>query len=127
MGNLPKFDEAGNVILIKPPKIEELKEELEIIINGNHLCKYCESKWKSKFSKERHEAWCKKNPNRRTSHWNPTTPKKPKKAKKPKGKTGATLGRPVKINPIIKELKAFDKVFGLTDEQIAKYIRGLMK
>ncbi len=128
MGNvLPKFDKAGNVILTKPPKIEELEE----IINGkvevssySWVCQFCESEWKSKHSRERHEAWCEDNPNGRKTYRKKTTIKKPKK---PKGKTGAKLGRPAKVNPIIKELKAFDKVIKLTDEQIAKYIRKLMK
>ena len=132
---MPEFDEAGNAILTKPPKIEELEEELEEIINGkvevssySWVCQFCESEWKSKNSRERHEAWCKENPNGRKSYRKPVSTPKAKKSKK--SKNGAKLGRPPKTHKskdIIKELKEFDKVFGLTDEQIAKYIRGLMK
>lgn len=153
---IPKFDEAGNIILKKPQtedvdpeimkeilaagqaiknsvdmvkeyesetKIEDLKEELEEIVNGKEKfpCQFCEKNWKSKVSKERHEVWCPKNPNHRVSYRKPTTEvkKKPKNTKTDKPKP--------KSKDIIKELKAFDKIFGLTDEQIAKYIRGLMK
>jgi len=109
-----KFDEAGNVITIRPEKVEEVKVVW--------TCQFDGSEWKSKISRDRHESWCKENPNRRTSYRKPET--EVKKPKNPKKKT------PVKtktLKSVIKELKAFDKVFGLTDEQIAKYMRGLMK
>lgn len=139
MGNrLPEFDEAGNVILTKPPKIEELKGELDEIINGKEKikCSFCGKKWKSNTSRLRHEIWCEENPNGRTSYRKPETEVK-KKPKKPKQKVGRPLKNPktsqTKKTPkipkidIIKELKEFDKTFGITDEQIVKYIRGKMK
>ena len=114
---LPKFDEAGNMIL-KKHEPESTPED----VNEFWVCQYCDSEWKSKISRDRHEAWCKKNPNRRTY-------KKPisegSEVKKPKKKTPVKLK--TKPKDIIKELREFDKTFGLTDEQIVKYIRGLIK
>jgi len=125
MGNIiPKFDEAGNII-IKKPKLDKLEEELEEIKNVKKVInsKYegCNKEWETDLSRIRHEMWCPKNPNARTYYKKPKTEaKKPKKNEvKPKTKTP-------KEKDIIKELKEFDKSFGLTDEQIVKYIRKKM-
>lgn len=135
--DIVKFDSAGNMIT-KPPKIVELEEELDNIINGkkNVVCSYCGKIWKSELSKLRHETWCRKNPNRRASHWNTPPanakkkPKKPKTPKTPKGK----IGRPPKKIVLhqweefsIDDLRNIDKVFGLTDKQLIEYIRGIKK
>ena len=116
----PEFDETGNMIIKKPEKIEELKEELEEIINGKKVfnCQHCDKEWGSDLSRLRHESWCPKNPDGRSYY------KKPKKKvqSKPKPKIKISKGK-----DIIKELKEFDKTFGLTDEQIVKYIRSKMK
>ena len=152
-GNPIKFDEAGNVILKKPQDEDiDLDPELmeEILAAGQAIknsvdmvkeyericesedvkevwcCQFCDSEWKSKVSRDRHEAWCKENPYRRTSYRKPMTEVK-EKLKKPKKIKKKTPLKIITLKSVIKELKTFDKIFGLTDEQIAKYIRGLMK
>ncbi len=126
LGNvMPEFDSAGNMITTKPPKIEQLEEELEEIINGKEFpCQYCGKEWKSEISKLRHEPWCPKNPNQRK--YRKTGTKVKKKPKRPKAdpKPG---GRHKKVEPIIEELREFDKTFGITDQQIVRYIRDKMK
>ena len=116
---LPKFDETGNIILKKPEPKEPESEPDEF------RCHYCGKQWTSKISKDRHESWCEDNPNRRKHHKNPVSePKNEKKETRAKPR-----GRPknLKEKDIIKELREFDKTFGLTDEQIVKYIRGKMR
>lgn len=125
---MPKFDSAGNMILKKPEvinKVKKLEAEFNEIVNGKEFpCQYCGKEWKSEISKLRHEPWCPKNPNqrkyRRTGTKVKKKPKRPKADPKPEGK-------PKKVEPIIKELREFDKTFGITDQQIVKYIRDKMK
>jgi len=84
---------------------------------GNELlCQYCESKWDSKASRTQHERWCDNNPNKR--EYRKTKPEKPEEPKEE---------IIIEDNYIIKELKDFDRVFGLTDKQIVKYIREKIK
>ncbi len=124
-----KFDDAGNMVT-KPPKIKELEEELEEIINGKNdvICSYCNRIWKSKTSRLRHEAWCPDNPNHRVSYRKPETKPK-KKPKKPKASDAKRkVGRPPKKHQweafTVDDLRNIDKVFGLTDKEIIEYIRG---
>lgn len=117
MDNL--FDSNGNVITKKPKtnKLQQLNQEFEELVNNKTViiydCQYCESKWKSNASLHQHENWCKKNPNKRTY--------RKKDIKKPKKKSKKEII--ITDNNIIKDLKVFDKLFGLTDDQIVKYIR----
>lgn len=86
-------------------------------------CQFCEQEWDNDRSKIQHERWCSKNPNQRQYRKIKTEDKKPEKRKakiKPKIET-------LKGIDIIKELREFDKVFGLTDKQIVKYIRDKME
>ena len=121
----PEFDEAGNMITIKKPKkIEELEEEFEEIINGKKVfnCQHCGKEWISDISRIRHESWCPKNPDCRTYYKKPKTEPVKKPKKKAQSKTKIS-----KEKDIIKELRKFDKDFGLTDKQIVKYIRDKIK
>lgn len=130
---LPEFDEVGNLIIKKPERSEEetLEEEDSFKI---FKCQYCGKKWKKEKSRVQHERWCPEGPNPRTYK----NKEKVKPKVEPKKVEGTTYteramgkrpvgGRPKKEVGIIKELKDFDKVFGLTDAQIIKYIRGKMK
>jgi len=116
------FDKAGNLITQKPKtdKLVELKEEFDNIINGKEVfcCQYCDEEWDKKSSRSQHEIWCSKNPNKR--EYRKTKTKGKKKEKEPQVKSKTKTSKRIDI---IKELRKFDKVFGLTDEQIVKYIR----
>ncbi len=105
------FDEAGNVIT-KKPESDNVIPEKEFF-----CCQYCDEEWDKKKSKSQHERWCSKNPNQR-KYRRTAAVKKPKKKAKNKSKT-----KTPKVIDIIKELRDFDKIFGLTDEQIVKYMR----
>ena len=116
----PEFDEAGNMIIKKPKEIEELKEEFEEIINKKKFfnCRYCDKEWGSDLSRLRHESWCPKNPDGRLYYKKPTKVPVKKPKKKVQSKTKISKGK-----DIINVLRGFDKTFGLTEEQMVKYIR----
>jgi len=109
------FNDAGNLIT-KKPESDKVIPEKEVF-----CCQYCEKEWDNKLSNIQHERWCDKNPN-------PRKYRKEESVKKPKEKAQirAYAKKPRKID-IIKELRDFDKTFGLTDEQIVKYIRNKIK
>lgn len=89
-------------------------------------CQFCEQEWDKNRSKIQHERWCKKNPNPRQYRNKRFSFQEPEKKKPKKKQEKAKIKSKTKIpkgNNIIKELKEFDKTFGLTDEQIVKYIR----
>jgi len=123
----PQFDEAGNMIAKKPEiinKVKKLEKEFNEIVNGKKFhCQYCDKEWDNDISRVRHESWCVKNPDHRKYYRKPESEvKNPKKKVQTKSKTKIS-----KENNIIKELRNFDKTFGLTDEQIVKYIRNKIK
>ena len=72
-------------------------------------CSYCGDEWEKKTSKTQHERWCKSNPNAR------------------KHKNDPKVKNPLRKEFTIKDIKEIDRVFGLTDEQIANFIRGVKK
>ena len=118
---MPKFDEAGNIITIKPEIPDWNRTEKLPKLEG-FACQFCGKAWDAEISKNRHEAWCIKNPNQRKYRKDETEVEKKPKKPKPRGRP-----KTIKEYDIIKELKEFDKTFGITDEQIVKYIRGKMK
>lgn len=108
------FDDAGNLIT-KKTKSDKVIPEKEVF-----CCRYCDEEWDKKRSKSQHERWCSKNPNQRKY-------RKVISIKKPKGKKAQITPEIKKGIDVIKELRDFNKIFGLTDEQIVKYIRRLLK
>nr|BDI55168.1 MAG: Zn finger protein [uncultured archaeon] len=116
------FDKAGNLITSKPKtdKLEELEKEFDNLVNGKEVfcCQYCNKVWDKQVSKSQHETWCSKNPNKR--EYRKAEKKIKKKEKEPQVKPKTKTPKGIDI---IKELRDFDKVFGLTDEQIVRYIR----
>jgi len=109
------FDEVGNLITKKPKSDKVIPEK------GVFCCQYCEKEWDNKLSNIQHERWCSNNPNKR-KYKKAESVKKPKEEAQIKPKTKIPKGI-----DIIKELRDFDKTFGLTDEQIVKYIRNKIK
>ena len=87
MSRMPIYDGYGNIVLEKPdikePKIEELKEEFEEIINGKKqfFCDFCTRIFDTSQGKAVHQGWCKENPHKR----------KKKTSKTPKVKTQFTF------------------------------------
>jgi len=106
------FDETGNLIT-KKPKSDKVISEKEVF-----CCQYCDKEWDKNRSKIQHERWCSNNPN-------PRKYRKEGSVKDPKEKS-QIKSKPKEID-VIKELRDFDKSFGLTDEQIVKYIRDKIK
>ncbi len=98
------FDDAGNLIT-KKPESDKVIPEKEVF-----CCQYCEKEWDNDRSNFQHERWCDKNPNKR-EYRKTETVKKPKKEDQIKTKAKISKGI-----DIIKELRNFDKTFGLTDE-----------
>lgn len=96
----PKFDEVGNVILTR--KVETPKAEVKRKVGRPKKAETPKAEVKIED-----QAFRTKNPKKKEGR-HTKTPKTPK-------------------IDIIKELKEFDKTFGITDEQIVKYIRGKMK
>lgn len=109
------FNDAGNLIT-KKPESDKVIPEKEVF-----CCQYCEKEWDNDRSNFQHERWCDKNPNKR-EYRKTETVKKPKK--EDQIKTKAKISKEIDI---IKELRDFDKIFGLTDEQIVKYMRNKIK
>lgn len=111
------FNDAGNLITKKPEsdKVipDKVKPEKEVF-----CCQYCDEEWDKKRSKSQHERWCSNNPNQRKYR----TTKSVKKTKVRKAQITPKTKISKEID-IIKELRDFDKIFGLTDEQIVKYMR----
>ena len=110
------FDETGNLIT-KKPESDKVIPEKEVF-----CCQYCDEEWDTKRSKGQHERWCDKNPNQRGYRKTGKEVKKQEKESQIKSK----IRKPKGIS-IIEELRNFDKILGLTDEQIVKYIREKMK
>jgi len=109
------FNDAGNLIT-KKPESDKLIPEKEVF-----CCQYCEKEWDNERSNFQHERWCSNNPNKREY-------RKTETVKKPKEKAQITPKTKIpKGIDIIKELRDFDKIFGLTDEQIVKYMRNKIK
>lgn len=74
---------------------KELKEMKAVNGENKFYCTYCESEWDTNRGKTHHERHCPENPN-----------------------------KPKKRSYSIEEIREIDKVFGLTDAQIAKFIRN---
>ena len=72
---MPIYDESGNIVLEKP-KIKELEEEFEEIMNGKEqfFCDFCTRLFNTSQGKAVHQGWCKMNPHARKKR----TPKNPK-------------------------------------------------
>lgn len=130
MKRLGKSD--GNI----PPKFgaeaylkeqEELKKEMYLKLN--FFCKHCGSGWETKVSCRVHESWCQKNPNRRRYESRPESVRRKEKPiideveKEPVIEEVEIRKEECKIYTI-EEIRELDNTISLTDEQIAKLVRG---
>ena len=85
------------------------------------ICKYCGSGWETSTSCRVHESWCTKNPNRRGYI---RSEKLVEEKKVVEEKKKPIIEKKKDKVYTIEEIKELDSIISLSDEQIAKLVRG---